>query len=230
MSHANAARHLRVIAADDTGEVIPIDQHHAVQELAAENAKLRDELKMAHRDIDAKNRRILEMERDKAAERLEYERYADVQRIATYWHRKCRAADYALERPRIHAMSPERFDAIRGILEQQRVTIVAGQKRRHRVLAYTLEDCKAAVDGAAYDCFQKTRRNGSVQRFDDLELIFRSGVHFEGFRDRAPVRSAVHSAVCGASAPRAGEPSSSPSPPLPSHRLEPLRLPGITPA
>src|SRR4051812_20004468 len=113
MSHANAARHLRVIAADDTGEVIPIDQHHAVQELAAENAKLRDELKMAHRDIDAKNRRILEMERDKAAERLEYERYADVQRIATYWHRKCRPDDYARSRPLIHPMSPERFDAIR---------------------------------------------------------------------------------------------------------------------
>lgn len=184
------ARHLRVIEVDDdVGEVLPVEQHRAVEQLEAENAKLRDELKMAHRDIDAKNRRILEMERDRAAERLEYERYADVERIATYWHRKCRPGDYARAKPRINPMSPERFDAVRGILDQERLIAVPGKKRRQRVLAYTLEDCKLAIDGAAFDHFVKKRKNGSERHFDDLELIFRDGKHFEEFRDCAPRRA-----------------------------------------
>jgi hypothetical protein len=179
---AEPARHLRVVDTD-TGEVLT---GTGLAELQAEVEKLRVDLKMAQRDVKAKNRRISELERNKAQERLDYERRADVERIATYWHRKCRPDDFALERPRVNPMSPERFDAVRGILDQEVPVPIEGKKRCRHVPAYSMEECKAAIDGAAFDHFSKQRRNGSWEHFDDLELIFRSGKHFEGFRDKAP--------------------------------------------
>jgi hypothetical protein len=180
-----SASHLRVVEVDNySGEVEGVD----VKQLVAEVEKLRVDLKMAQRDVKAKNRRISELERNKAQERLDYERRADVERIATYWHRKCRPDDFARETPRVNPMSPERFDAVRGILDQERLVPVEGQRRARREPTYSLEECKAAIDGAAFDHFSKQRRNGSWEHFDDLELIFRSGKHFEGFRDKAPRR------------------------------------------
>lgn len=184
---AQPAGHLMLVETDSNGEIVGRAKAPALEELQAEVNKLADELKMAHRDIDSKNRRILELERDRAAERLEYERYADVERVATYWHRKCRPEDYARKRPKINPMSPDRFDAVRGILDQERLVPVPGKKRRRREPAYTLEDCKLAIDGAAFDAFRKQRKNGTWEVFNDLELVFRSGKHFESFRDRAPL-------------------------------------------
>jgi hypothetical protein len=127
---AEPARHLRVVEVTDTGEVLT---GTGLAELQAEVEKLRVDLKMAQRDVKAKNRRISELERNKAQERLDYERRADVERIATYWHRKCRPDDFARETPRVNPMSPERFDAVRGILDQERLVPVEGQKRARRV-------------------------------------------------------------------------------------------------
>jgi hypothetical protein len=51
---------------------------------------------------------------------------------------------------------------------------------------YGEEMCHTAIDGARYDCFTTTRRNGSVKRHDDWELIFRNGPKFREFANRAP--------------------------------------------
>lgn len=48
------------------------------------------------------------------------------------------------------------------------------------------EVCRRAVDGAAYDCYTTIRRNGTVQRHDGFELIFRSRAKVEEFANRAP--------------------------------------------
>ena len=184
------ARHLKLVEIDDNGEFKFLDSKE-LGKLQHELEELRTKFKMAQRDVAAKNLRIARMEADKARERLDYERYADVERIARYWHRKCRPEDFAKDRPRLNPMSPERFDAIRGILDQQQIVMVEvpGRKRPVREYRpmYSLEECKAAVDGAAFDHFVKQRKNGSEQHYDDLELIFRDSKHFEEFRDRSPI-------------------------------------------
>jgi hypothetical protein len=173
----SAAPNLRVVNSD-TGEVEP---NSLVARLRAEIDRLKTDLKMAKRDVTAKNRRIAEFERSKVRERLDYERYEDVQRIATYWHRKCRGGN-----SRVNPMAPARFDAVRGILDQTRIVVDEDTGRKRHEPFYSMEDCRDAVDGAAFDHFSKQRKNGTWEHFDDLELIFRDSKQFENFRDRAP--------------------------------------------
>lgn len=49
-----------------------------------------------------------------------------------------------------------------------------------------LAACLTAIAGAAYDPTKRERRNGTVERFDDFELIFRSDAKLQSFIDRAP--------------------------------------------
>lgn len=170
-------RHLRRV--DNNGQVH--DEPPEIAKLKAEIEQLQTDLKMAQRDVKAKNRRIAELQRNKVRERLGYERYDDVERIARYWHKKCRQGN-----SRCNPMAPDRFDAVRGLLEQERIVVDAetGEKRREPM--YTLQQFKAAIDGAAFDCFVTKRKNGSVQLHDDLELICRSSKHFEEFVAKAP--------------------------------------------
>lgn len=186
MASAQPARHLHVVNGqfvdDQTGEVIPPE----IGRLQEEIAQLKLDLKMAQRDVKTKNRQISMLEQDRVQQRIQHPRRADIQRIATYWHRKCRPEDYARATRRIHPMSDDRFDAIAAILDQKEQVVGAGGKRRWEQ-KYTLEMCRAAIDGAKFDPFEKKQKNGRAKRFDDLALIFRDGAHFEDFRDRAPV-------------------------------------------
>lgn len=174
-------RHLRVVDSD-TGEVVTDAD---IAQLQARIDKLSGDLKAAEKDLRAKRRRITELERDKIRERLDYERRKDVERIATYWHRKCRGGN-----SRCNPMAPDRFDAVRGLLDQERIIVDAETGKKRREQMYTLDQFKTAIDGAAFDPFITKRKNGSVQRHDDLELICRSSKHFEEFIAKAPVRAA----------------------------------------
>jgi hypothetical protein len=58
------------------------------------------------------------------------------------------------------------------------------------VKKHGVEMCKRAVDGAAFDPFVTTRRNGSTKRHDGFDLIFRSVDKFEEFANRAPRKAA----------------------------------------
>lgn len=175
-------RHLALVDLE-TGERV---ESHELGAMQHELGELKTKFKMAQRDVASKNLRIAGLEADKARDRLDYERYADVERIATYWHKKVHAGN-----KRINPMSPDRFDAIRGILEQ--VDIVweepaPGKKRRtkRQEPKYSLVECKAAIDGNAFDHFVKKRRNGSEQHFTDLEFVFRNSHNFEECRARCP--------------------------------------------
>lgn len=46
--------------------------------------------------------------------------------------------------------------------------------------------CLLAIKGAAFDPYTKPRENGTLKRFDDWELIFKSRGKFEEFCNRAP--------------------------------------------
>lgn len=177
--------HLQLVEIDANGEFKKVDSKQLAS-LQAELEEVKTKFKMAQRDVAAKNLRINNLERDQAQERLSYERYADVQRIARYWHQKVHAGN-----ARVNPMSPDRFDAVRGILDQERVVWDEpgdGRKRRRkrREPMYTLEECKAAIDGCVFDHFTKKRRNGSEQHFTDLEFIFRNSKNFEECRARCP--------------------------------------------
>ena len=66
-----------------------------------------------------------------------------------------------------------------------------GEKRREAILSrlkegYTVEQLCKAVDGLAYDPNQKPRKNGSMERYDDLEIAMRSDQNVERYANRAP--------------------------------------------
>jgi hypothetical protein len=169
---AEPVRHLRVISAE-TGEIA-----EDTARLIAELEQAREDRKALERELRAKRRRITELERDKARERESYEHRDRVEAVHSYWQRRtgCKGA-----------LSPARFDAVRGILEQQRLEVPANGGRARKVLAYEYPaDFKRAIDGAWFDHFVKARKNGTEQHFMDLELICRDGKNFEEFMERAP--------------------------------------------
>jgi hypothetical protein len=46
--------------------------------------------------------------------------------------------------------------------------------------------CRRAIEGAAFDCYTTTRKNGTIHRHDGWSLIFRSREKVEDFANRAP--------------------------------------------
>jgi hypothetical protein len=170
---AQPARHLRLIDAE-TGELVQSDVH-------AELEELRTKFKMSQRDVAAKNLRIAALEADKARDRLDHPRYQDAVRVARYWWRKCKAGN-----GRVHYMAPTRLDAVLALMDLEELVPVPGKRRRERRPVYTMAHFKAAIDGAAFDCFETKRRNGSTAKFDDLELICRSAGKFDEFIAKAP--------------------------------------------
>lgn len=158
-----------------SGEIV---EHRETAKLLAQIEKLKVDKKMALRDVATKNRKIAELEANKVRERLDYERRGDVERVWSYWRRRCGHEKAAL--------TPMRFDAIRGILEQEEIVVDAETGKRQRRLAYELADFKTAVDGCAFDHYSKPRKNGSIQHFDDIEWICRDGKNFEECMARAP--------------------------------------------
>lgn len=174
---AAAKRHLRVVEVNDgTGE---IEGTVDVEALVARVEKLEHDRRALEKDIRAKRRRITELERDKAQERLEHPQRDLIVRIANYWHRKCRGGD-----AKVNPLSVVRFDAVAALVEM--TVIVADEKGKRHEPRYRPEDFKQAIDGAAFDHYAKQRKNGSWQHFDDLELVCRDSKQFEEFRARAP--------------------------------------------
>jgi hypothetical protein len=119
-------------------------------------------LELAERDLRGKRALIAKLRKDEAAERQSYPQRPMVEDIHAEWARECKHPNSKL--------TAERFDAVRSMIE-------AG---------YTREQFARAIAGAAYDPFSVKRKNGTVKRFDDLELICRDGKHFEDFANRAP--------------------------------------------
>jgi hypothetical protein len=124
-------------------------------------ADLADQLAGAEREIRAWRTRCANLERESDKDARNHPFWKDAERLVAEWRKRCR-------HPRSQ-LTADRFWMLQPFLH------------RH---GYDL--CLKAVAGAAFDPMTKERKNGSVQRFDALELIFRSEGHFESFVNRAP--------------------------------------------
>jgi len=113
------------------------------------------------RDIRGWSARYAELCRDLNADARTHPEWDTVTRIVGKWRRACR-------HPKSQ-MTADRFWLILPFLERHGEDLI-----------------DRAIAGAAFDPMTKPRKNGSVQRFDSLELIFRSEGHFESMVNRAP--------------------------------------------
>lgn len=165
---------LRRLAAVDlnSGEVVDPE----VVRLQERIANLEQALREAEADLVTKRAMVTRLKRDKAEERTKYDRRGDVVKVHQYWQRRLGTKK---------ALTADRFDAIKGMLEETRLEIV--DQRAQKVFAFEFPaDFKRAVDGAWFDPFSKVMKNGRTQKFDDLALIFRDAKTMQSFIDRAP--------------------------------------------
>jgi hypothetical protein len=165
----------RLVAVDaDTGEAV----HPEVAMLQERVASLEQALKEAELELRAKRAQITVLKKNKAEERSNYPRRADVVRVHAYWQARMGHRQ---------ALTADRFDAVRAMLEETRLELADGKARRVPAFRWP-EDFKLAVDGAWFDPFCKPMKNGRVKRFNDLTTIFRDGKSMQYAIERAPSR------------------------------------------
>lgn len=123
---------------------------------------LRDEIAGLQRDIRGWAARYAQLKRDKDREARSHERWPEAVAVFQHWQRVCR-------HPR-SAFTADRFWLVLPFLERHGVELV-----------------RRAIDGAAYDPYTVRRKNGSIKRFDDWELVFRDEGKFNDFANRAPI-------------------------------------------
>ena len=138
----------------------------SVTEALQRVAELQGQVEDLERDMRRARARERALLADKAAERRDYPRRDEVQEIVAEWRDVCGHKNARL--------SDDRFDAVRALLD------VAKPK------PYPREAFSAAIAGAAFDPFTTTRKNGTQEKHDDIELICRNGKTFEGFIKKAP--------------------------------------------
>jgi hypothetical protein len=165
----------RLVAVDaDSGEVVNPEVVALTERIAS--------LEAAIHDLEAERRVqrgvITKLKKDKAQERVHYKDREKVEKVHQYWNRRL-GHDLAL--------TADRFDAVKGMLEERRIVVVDGKAKKVPSFEYPA-DFKLAIDGAWYDPFQTPMKNGRVKKHDDLALIFRDGKTMQSFIDRAPVR------------------------------------------
>lgn len=173
----SAAPLRRLVAVDaDSGEVV----HPEVAALQERIKSLEDALKEAEKDLRTKRAQITVLKKNKIRERLEYARRDDIVAVHDYWNRRM---GHKL------SLTADRFDAVRGILEETRIVVVDGKPVKAAAFEFP-GDFKAAIDGGWFDPFITPRKNGTENRHNDLALIFRDGKTCQSFIDRAPIREA----------------------------------------
>jgi uncharacterized protein YhaN len=157
-----------------TGTDDPLDGYDG--ELTAENAVLlvtrirelhaalqveQAQVEMLERDLKGKRLKIHQLEQDRDARARADDTAPDVEALWRLWKRAC------------HRRRPLHYT--------DREAMGLAVKRQGFKL------CLQAIAGASYDPnLSKPRRNGKVERYDDLELIFRNHGKVEQFAARVP--------------------------------------------
>jgi hypothetical protein len=103
------------------------------------------------------------MRRDLEGRAQDHHLFPDAKKLFDLWRERCK-------HPR-SKFTADRFDQILPHLRDE---------------DFGYEMCQRAIEGAAYDPNTGIRRNGSVVRYDDWELIFRNRGKAEDFANRAP--------------------------------------------
>lgn len=175
---APARRHLHLV--DEHGEVVPSVE---LERLQARVEELEGKLKDAELDLRVKRGQITKLKNDRAQARLVHKDRDRIEAIHSYWQRRMGTTG---------SLSPDRFDAVAGILDQMEIGTeqAMGKTVRFRRPKYEFpDDFKRAIDGCWDDHFVKVRKNGSEQHYTDLELICRDGKNFEEYIARCPART-----------------------------------------
>jgi len=134
-----------------------------VRYLTEENQRLEDLISGLQRDIAAEHFRYEKLKRDNSKSAKHHEHYSEVEIAFRYWKDYCK-------HPRSQ-FTADRFWLALPYYENPK---------------YGLKLMIRAIKGAAYDPFITTRRNGTQQRHDGWELIFRDAGKFEEFVNKAP--------------------------------------------
>jgi hypothetical protein len=151
------AQHLRLITED--GELAP-DAPQTFGEALEEIENLRAERDRLEDDLRGYRLRLAKAETDREERALQLKENPEVELVHACWKRACK------RRAPLHFTERE---------------LIAAAVRK-----LGLETCLRAIAGAAYDPMTKRRRNGSEERFDKIELIFRRFSNVADFADRAP--------------------------------------------
>lgn len=122
---------------------------------------MEDQIDGLERDVRAWRARFADLARDVEKEAKRHPLYEKAEELFGEWQ--------TLTGHTRAKWSPDRFQVARPFLKSD---------------GYDL--CLLAIQGAAYDPYTKPRTNGSVKRFDDWELVFKSRGKFEEFCNRAP--------------------------------------------
>lgn len=122
---------------------------------------LRVQLEGAEKDIRAWRARYNALAREEEENIREHPAYGDMAILFKHWKAVCRHPKSRLDVKRFRLALP--------FLENDGLGL-----------------CRRAVDGAAYDPYVTARKNGSKQRHDGWDLIFKGRKQFEEFCNRAP--------------------------------------------
>jgi hypothetical protein len=144
----------------ETGELK--ERPASVDEAMTLLSDLQQQIVMMDRELKGKRLRISQLEADKEAELMNAPERPVVEVIHACWKKAT---------GRRRALHPTDYEQVGRCVKK-----------------FGLRKCLIAVAGAAYDPnHSPPRRNGSRERFDDLDLIFRSYAKMQSFIDRAPV-------------------------------------------
>lgn len=140
----------------ETGFVHALDEHPEVQ-------LLRDQLAGAEKEIQAWRTRYAVLKRESDAEARGHDLWPQALELFGIWRVKCKGPKSRC------AFTPDRFWLVQPYLAR-----------------HGREICELAIEGAAFDPFCTTRKNGTTNRHNGWPLIFQSQDKFESFVNRAP--------------------------------------------
>lgn len=118
------------------------------------------------RDIRGWRHRYGELKRDKAKEACEHPLWEEAGKAFRHWQKVCRHERSGFQ--------SDRFWLVEPYLKERK--------------KYGLEMVMRAIDGAAFDPYITTRKNGTKKKHDDWELIFKHSGKVEEFANRAPIK------------------------------------------
>lgn len=124
-------------------------------------AFLQDQLDGVERELRAWRFRYANLARDKEQEARDHRLWPEALDLFEQWKLECK-------HPRSE-WTPDRFFAIMPLLKR-----------------YGYETCSRAIAGIAYDPYTRVRRNGTAQRFDEWERVFKDAGNLERFANCAP--------------------------------------------
>jgi len=158
---SDTARHLRPVEDEVDPLLVHPDSGERLGVLSDHVQHLHDQIAGLETDVRAWRTRHANLKRDKEQEARKHALWPAAVEVFKHWQQTCR-------HPRSQ-FTAERFWLVEPFLAR-----------------HGKELCMMAIDGAAFDPFTKKRKNGSVKRFDDWELIFRNEGKTEEFVNRAP--------------------------------------------